>query len=67
MLLYFTAVIPFSQSGFMCAKIFTQPKETEKKTYSSIQPTQEDQLNETNCQLAFRVSSKYLRVEKHSK
>ena len=51
----------------MCAKLFTEPKETEKKLNSSIQRTQADQFNETNYQLAFRVTSKRLCVEKHSK
>ena len=51
----------------MCAKIFTQPEETEKKPYSSTQRTQADQLNETNYQLAFRVPSKHLYGEKRSK
>ena len=59
---------PFNKWGFMCAKIFTEPKETEKKhllicTDSSVPQIQADQLNETNYHLAFRVSSKGLCVE----
>ena len=50
----------------MCGKIFTEVKEI-KETYSSMQRTQADQLNETNHHVAFRVSSKRLCVEKHSR
>ena len=66
----FTAVIAFrfhSVSKVLCVQKYSPNRRKPKKTYSSIQRTQADQLNETNYQLAFRLASKYLRVENHSK
>ena len=68
--LYFTAVIAFrfhSVNKVLCVQKYSPNRRKLKKTYSSTQRTQADQLNETNYQLAFRVSSKHLCGEKHSK
>ena len=68
--LYFTAVIAFRFHPFnkvLCVQKYSLNQSKPKKTYSSIQRTQADQLNESNYQLAFRVSSKHLCGEKHSK
>ena len=70
MSLYFTAVIAFrfrSVNKVLCVQKYSPNQRKLKKTYSSTQRTQADQLNETNYQLAFRVSSKHLCGEKHSK
>ena len=67
---FFTAVIAFrfhSVSKVLCVQKYSPNWRKPKKTYSSIQRTQADQLNETNYQLAFRLASEYLRVENHSK
>ena len=67
---YFTAVIAFrvhSVNKVLCAQKYSLNQRKPKKSYSSLQRTQADQLNETNHRLAFRVFSKLLFVEKHSK
>ena len=74
--LYFTAVIAFhleSVNEVSCVQKYSLNRKTPWKkhlqvcTDSSIQQAQADQLNESNWHLAFRVYTKCLCVEKHSK
>ena len=72
--LYFTAVVAFhlhSVNEVFVGMLLPNWAKPKKHLHicndSSIQQTQADQLNESNCCLAFRVSSKRLCVEEHWK
>ena len=68
--LYFTAVIAFrfhSVNKVLCVQKYSPNQMKLKKNLQFYTTNQVDQLNETNYQLAFRVSSKHLCGEKHSK